>query len=110
MVKLFNDLKIHIMRIKIKKTVLGEVYLIYVRLSPKKYECILWLCASNKEYKAKISEDFNHVILCETFILKGYGEAIGGLSGYGKAESKEIKKIKLHKYDALRAKECILGI
>lgn len=104
------------MRIKIKKTVLGDEYIIYVRLSPKKHECILWLCASNKEYLAKISEDFNHVILLEKLVLKGYGESnilpdgSKGLAGYGKSEYKEIKKIKLHKYDAFRAKECILGI
>ncbi len=100
------------MRVKIKKNVLGEEYLIYVEIMPKQYKCKLWLCANTREFLAEVNEDFTKIVLSEEFILKGYGEAIneGGLIGYGKSKEKNIEFIKLSKMDSLRVKECILNI
>lgn len=96
------------MKLRIKKNVLGEEYLLYAELTHEKRECKLRICATEKEYSAIVNDDFTKILLLEPLTLKGYGEAIGGLAGYGKSKSKEIKYIKLSKINSIRAKDCIL--
>ena len=96
------------MKIRINKNVLGESYLFYAEITPKKIECKVWLCASNVEYTAKVNKDCTKIVFDTPLQLKGYGEAVGKLAGYGKAKTKEVKELKLDKYNSLRVKDYLL--
>jgi hypothetical protein len=44
------------MKIRIKKIVLGEEYLFYAQIKVKYHDCKAWMCATEKEYPAKVRQ------------------------------------------------------
>ena len=98
------------MKLRIKKHVLKEEYLFALEIDFKKYDCSVHLYGSNINYPAKVSQDFKKIILNSPLPLKGYGESIGGLAGYGESKIKEITELKLDRHNQIRTKEFVLGI
>lgn len=94
------------MRLKIKKTVLGEEYIFYVYTKTNSLDCIVRQLVKEEEMAAKISPDYKKIILDKPIELKGYGKPLteGGLAGYGKSDIKKVSTFTIPKSDQKRLK------
>ena len=89
------------------KHVLGEEYLFYIRTTDDGRRVILNRCAVNEVIEGEISEDYKKIQLINPLTLKGYGEPIGGLAGYGKPKEKTITELKLSKENSRKLQDYI---
>lgn len=87
------------MRVKIKKVVLGEEYLIYLRVQPDTHECTFHRACREETLHGTISEDFKKISLKEPLVLKGHD---------WKTE-KTFKELKVPKESVINIKEYITG-
>ena len=90
--------------LKIKKNVLGEEYRFFITIHPNTFDCSYTLhFKSGEPLAARVTEDFEHIILNEPIKLDGY---INGLH----PPSKIIRKIKVPKDQKFKFKEELLGL
>lgn len=91
------------MRLKIKKNVLGEEYSFFITLQPNTFECSYTLhFKSGEPLGARITDNFEHIILNEPILLTGYKNGLN-------PPTKLISKIKIPKDVKTNFKEEILG-
>jgi len=92
------------MRLKIKKNVLGEEYSFFITLQPKSFECSYTLhFKSGEPIGARVTENFEHIILNEPIELDGYKNGLN-------PPKKTISRIKIPKDQKFKFKEEILGL
>ena len=77
--------------IKIKTSVLGEIYYFYITVHPNTLESVYSIhTKNNPKLKCKITEQLTHIILEEPILLQGYKNGLN-------PPQKKISKIKIPK-------------